>query len=87
MFIVNDLGLTPALIRCLAATDISSTLRVITRRVSRWRDRDMIERWAALAYLEAERSFRKIQGHRDLWILAQALGRTEHKVDRQIKAA
>jgi putative transposase len=47
----------------------------------------MVERWAALAYLEAERCFRKIQGHRDLWILAQALGRTEHKVDRQTKAA
>lgn len=91
MFTVNDLGLTPALIRCLATTNIvenpNGTLRVITRRVSRWRDRDMIERWAALAYLEAERRFRKIQGHRDLWILAQALGRTEQQVDRQNKAA
>jgi len=91
MFTVNDLGLTPALIRCLSTTNIvenpNGTLRVITRRVSRWRDRDMIERWAALAYLEAERRFRKIQGHRDLWILTQALGRTEHKVDRQTKAA
>jgi len=27
------------------------------------------------------------QGHRDLWILAQALGRTEQQVDRQNKAA
>lgn len=91
MFTVNDLGLTPALIRCLATTNIvenpNGTLRVITRRVSRWRNRDMIERWAALAYLEAERRFRKIQGHRDLWILAQALGRTEQLVDRQTKAA
>ncbi len=91
MFTVNDLGLTPALMRCLATTNIvenpNGTLRRITRRVSRWRNRDMIERWAALAYLEAERRFRKIQGHRDLWILAQALGRTEHKVDRQTKAA
>jgi transposase-like protein len=91
MFTVNDLGLTPALIRCLATTNIvenpNGTLRRITRRVSRWRDRTMIQRWAALAYLEAERRFRRIQGHRDLWILAQALGRTEHKVDRQIEAA
>jgi putative transposase len=91
MFTVNDLGLTAPLIRCLATTNIvenpNGTLRVITRRVSRWRDRDMIERWAALAYLEAERRFRKIQGHRDLWILAQALGRKEHTVDRQTKAA
>jgi hypothetical protein len=47
----------------------------------------MIERWAALAYLEAERGFGKIQDHRDLWILYQALGRTEHKVDGHTKAA
>ena len=91
MFTVNDLGLTSSLIRCLATTNLvenpNGTLRVITRRVSRWRDRDMIERWAALAYLEAEQRFRKIQGHRDLWILAQALGRTEQQVDRQTKAA
>ncbi|MGQ0546519.1 MAG: IS256 family transposase [Betaproteobacteria bacterium] len=91
MFTVNDLGLTPALIRCLATTNIvenpNGTLRRITHRVSRWRDRDMKERWAALAYLEAERRFRKIQGCRDLWILAQALGRNEHRVDRQSKAA
>lgn len=91
MFTVNDLGLTPALIRCLATTNIvenpNGTLRVITRRVSRWRDRSMIERWAALAYLEAERRFRKINGHRNLWILAQALGRTEQQVDRRVKAA
>lgn len=91
MFTVNDLGLTPALIRCLATTNIvenpNGTLRRITRRVSRWRNREMIERWAALAYLEAERRFRKIQGHRDLWVLAQALGRTEQQVDRHTKAA
>jgi len=91
MFTVNDLGLTPALARCLATTNIvenpNGTLRVITRRVSRWRDRDMIERWAALAYMEAERRFRKIQGHRDIWILGQALGRIEQPVDRQTKAA
>jgi transposase-like protein len=91
MFTVNDLGLTPALTRCLATTNIvenpNGTLRAITRRVSRWRDRDMIERWAALAYMEAERRFRKIQGHREIWILGQALGRTEQQVDRQSKAA
>ncbi len=91
MFTVNDLGLTPQLTRCLATTNIvenpNGTLRVITHRVSRWRDREMIERWAALAYLEAERRFKKIQGHREIWILAQALGRTEQPVDRQSKAA
>ena len=33
----------------------------------------MIERWAAVCYLEAEKGWRKIHGHRDLWILRRAL--------------
>ncbi|MEW5864993.1 MAG: hypothetical protein AB1773_15590 [Pseudomonadota bacterium] len=59
MLTVNELGLTPARVRCLAAAHIvenpNGTLRVIARCVSRWRDRAMIERCAALAYLQAER--------------------------------
>ena len=47
----------------------------------------MVTRWTALAFLEAERRFNKIQGHRDLWILAQALNRNQTSVDRPLKAA
>src|SRR4051794_24159109 len=31
--------------------------------------------WMASSYLEAEKSFRRIQGHRDLSVLGTALGR------------
>ncbi len=78
LFTVNRLGLTPRLLRCLASTNLienpNGRLRAIARNVTRWRDGEMIMRWAAVCYLEAEKGWRKIQGHRDLWILRQALG-------------
>jgi transposase-like protein len=43
-----------------------------TRRVSRWRDAAMVLRWSATAFLECEKRFRRIMGHRDLWMLEQA---------------
>ncbi|MEE8433257.1 MAG: hypothetical protein V3S64_00580 [bacterium] len=30
-------------------------------------------RWAASAFLATEKNFRRIQGHRDLWMLKAAL--------------
>ncbi len=33
----------------------------------------MVLRWAASAFLETEKSFRKIQGYRDLWMLQAKL--------------
>ena len=46
-----------------------------TANVTRWRDREMVKRWGASAWLLKEKSFRKIDGHRDLWALATILGR------------
>lgn len=92
-FTVNRLKLTPALIRCLASTNIienpNGAVRRVTGRVTRWRDPDMVLRWATAAFLQAEKSFRRIQGHRDLWVLAVALGREQSakKVDAHAKAA
>jgi putative transposase len=92
-FTVNRLKLTPALIRCLASTNIienpKAAVRRVTGRVTRWRNPDMVLRWATAAFLEAEKSFRLIQGHRDLWVLAVALGRepSTKKVDAHAKAA
>ena len=45
-----------------------------TANVTRWRDREMVERWVASAWLLKEKNFRKIDGHRDLWALATILG-------------
>lgn len=84
-FTVNRLRLTPALVRCLASTNViespNSVVRRVTRQVTRYRDGDMALRWSALGFLEAEKSFRPIHGKRELWILAAALGRPTPNVD------
>lgn len=41
----------------------------------------MALRWTAAGFLEAEKSFRKIQGKQDHWILASALGRNVTGID------
>ena len=92
-FTVNRLRLTPALMRCLCTTNIienpNGAVRRVTGRICRWRDHEMVLRWMASAYLEAEKSFRRIQGYRDLWVLSTALGRARStsKVDLNTKAA
>ena len=76
-FTINRLGLPASLPRCLATTNLiespSSGVRLRTRRVTRWRHGEMVLRWAAAAWLETEKHFRKIMGHRDLWMLEAAL--------------
>ena len=92
-FMVNRLRLTPALMRCLCTTNIienpNGAVRRVTGRICRWRDPEMVLRWMASAYLEAEKYFRRIQGYRDLWVLSTALGRARStsKVDLNTKAA
>ena len=90
-FTVNRLRLTPALMRCLATTNIienpNGAVRRVSRRVSRYRDAQMALRWTAAGFLEAEKSFRRIQGHRDLWVLATALGRNPTQIDSNEKVA
>jgi hypothetical protein len=49
--------------------------------VSRYRDAAMALRWTATGFLEAEKSIRKIQGVKGLWVLATAHGRNEKRVD------
>ena len=76
-FTVNALGLPPALVRCLATTNIIESpnrrVREVTGKVSRWRDVEMVLRWSAAGFLEAEKSFRRILGYKQLWILTAAL--------------
>lgn len=76
-FTINRLGLPPRLRRCLGTTNIvespTSGMRLRTTRVTNWRHGEMVLRWAAAAYLDTEKSFRRIMGYRDLWILKAAL--------------
>jgi transposase-like protein len=91
-FTVNRLKLTPALMRCLSTTNIienpNGAVSRVTNRICQWRDADMVLRWTAAAYLEAEKYFRRIQGYRDLWVLSTALGRSTatSEVDLNTKA-
>ena len=90
-FTVNRLRLTPALMRCLATTNIienpNGAVRRVSRRVCRYRDAQMVLRWTAAGFLEAQKSFRRIQGYRDLWVLAGALGKTDSQIDSDQKVA
>lgn len=77
LFTINRLGLSPSLRRALGSTNIienpNSAARRRTGRVTRWRDGAMVKRWAAAAFLDAEKSFRRILGYRDLWMLEAVL--------------
>lgn len=90
-FTVNRLQLTPSLRRCLCTTNIvenpNGAVRRVTHRVSHYRDAEMALRWTATGFLEAEKSFRKIQGVKDLWVLATALGRNGVRIDATKEAA
>ena len=76
-FTVSETGLTPALRRCLGTTNVidnaHSGMRRRTGRVTRWRDGSMAVRWAAAAFLDAEKGYRRIMGYKDLWILTTHL--------------
>lgn len=85
-FTVNRLGLPPSLRRCLSTTNLiespHSGVRMRTRRVSRWRNQEMVMYWAASAWSDTEKNFRRIQGYKDIWILKSALDEdfTENKL-------
>jgi len=88
MFTVNRLGLPKSLHRGLTTTNIIessiSGVKSRTHRVKNWQDGSMVKRWAASSLLETEKSFRKIMGFRDIWMLDAAL---EGEVDNSEKAA
>ncbi len=52
-----------------------SIARRTSRRVTRWKDGSMKKRWTAAGMLEAERSFRRVRGHKDMKVLVTALRR------------
>ncbi len=77
MFTVARLGATPTLRRSLTTTNpiesMISIARTTTGHVKNWRDGAMRKRWAAVGMLEAERTFRRLKGHRELAALTKKL--------------
>lgn len=73
LFTVQALGLPRELRRCLATTNLldaaHSGTRGLLRRVSRWRDGAMAQRWVAAAMVETEKHFKKVHGYKQLWML------------------
>ena len=79
MFTVRRLGVSDRLTRTLTSTNpvesMISIARTTTRNVKRWKDGQMVRRWAAAGMLAAERSFRRVKGCKDMPTLLAALAR------------
>jgi putative transposase len=79
MFTVRRLGVGDRLARTLTSTNpiesMISVGRTTTRNVKRWRDGTMVKRWAAAGMLNAERSFRRVKGCKEMPVLVAALRR------------
>jgi putative transposase len=77
MFTITDLGVTGELARSLSTTNViespNSIVRRVSRRVTNYKDADMAMRWTAAGFLEAERSFRKMRGYKQMQSLIKAL--------------
>ena len=87
-FTINRLGVPPSLHRCLATTNLiespQSGVRMRTRRVCRWRNAAMMQRWVAASFLATETNFRRIMGWKDLWQLQAILGRETAAIQREV---
>ena len=93
-FTLHRLGLPASLHRCLATTHLiespQSGVRRRTRRVTRWRDADLVLRWVASAFLARENNFREISGSKSerirLSALQSAQAKARVKVGAKVKA-
>src|SRR5436190_5057282 len=82
MFTVTRLGITGSLARTLTTSNpiesMISIARTTNRNVTRWRDGQMVLRWTAAGMLNAQRSFRRVKGYKQMPQLVDALHRHAH---------
>jgi putative transposase len=82
MFTVTRLGITGTLARTLTTSNpiesMISIARTTNRNVTHWRDGQMVLRWTAAGLLNAERSFRRVKGYKQMPQLVTALYRHAH---------
>jgi transposase-like protein len=68
--LMHKLGITGALRKSLASTNLienlNSRIKAQTARVRRWKNQNMVMRWAYTGISEAEKGFRKIRGCKDI---------------------
>jgi putative transposase len=89
MFTVNRLGLPSSLRKCLTTTNIIDSthagIRLRTRRVTNWKNGEMALRWSAVAFVETEKNYRRVIGHKHLWMLKAHLDRDDEDVAKMRK--
>jgi transposase-like protein len=82
MFTVRRLGIDGRLATTLVTSNpvesMISIARTTNRNVTRWRDGHMVLRWTAAGMLNAQRSFRRIKGYKQMPQLIDALYRHAH---------
>ena len=82
MFTVARLGIDGRLAKTLTTSNpvesMISIARTTNRNVTRWHDGQMVLRWTAAGMLNAERSFRRIKGYKQMPQLVKALRRHAH---------
>lgn len=82
MFTVSRLRIDDRLAKTLTTSNpiesMISIARTTNRNVTRWRDGQMVLRWTAAGMLNAERSFRRIKGYKQMPQLVTALRRHTH---------
>ena len=78
MFTVARLGIDDQLTTSNPVESMISIAPTTNRNVTRWRDGQMVLRWTAARMLNAERSFRRIKGHKQMPQLVAALHRHAH---------
>jgi putative transposase len=82
MFTVARLRIDGRLAKTLTTSNpvesMISIARATNRNVTRWRDGQMVLRWTAAGMLNAERSFRRIKGYKQMPQLVNALHRHAH---------
>ena len=83
MFTVARLGIDGRLAKTLMTSNpvesMISIARTTNRNVTRWRDGQMVLRWTAAGMLNAERSFRRVKGYKQMPQLVAALRRHAHR--------
>ena len=91
MFTVARLGIDGRLAKTLTTSNpiesMISIARTTNRNVTRWRDGQMVLRWTAAGMLNAERSFRRIKGYKQMPQLVDALRRHANPDTEPVNAA
>jgi len=84
LFTVARLGITGTLAKTLISSNpiesMISIARTTNRNVTRWRDGQMVLRWTAAGMLNAQRSFRRVRGYKQMPQLVAALRRHAHPI-------